>query len=284
MAGTTPTGWQARAARKWRRRADLDLRGASGLWRRAPGGRPLSYWELAEELVDYAVEMGFTHIELMPISEYPFDGSWGYQPVGMYAPTIRHGTAAGVPRFRRGLRTAGLGVILDWVPGISPPTRTGSRGSTARALRACRPARGLPPRLEHADLQLRPRREVANFLTANALYWLEEYHVDGLRVDAVASMLYRDYSRKEGEWVPNIAWRAREPRSHRLPAAMNTVVYGEVPRHHDRGRGIHRLAGRVAPVDAGGLGFGYKWNMGWMNDTLDYIGRDPVHRAITTTR
>jgi 1,4-alpha-glucan branching enzyme len=173
-----------------------------GSWRRKAGPRQISYKEAAEELVAYATDLGFTHIELLPLSEYPFDGSWGYQPVGMFAPTIRHGRRMNSAIWWMPRIGPGLGVILDWVPGHFPPMPMGWPLRRHRALRTRRPAEGF-----HQDwntlIYNYGRTEVANYLISNALYWLEEYHLDGLRVDAVASMLYRDYSREDGEWVPN---------------------------------------------------------------------------------
>lgn len=251
-----------------------------GSWRRryAEGGRPLSYREAAEELVDYAHDMGFTHIELLPISEFPFDGSWGYQPVGLFAPTIRFGPPHEFRDLVDAAHRKGIGLILDWVPGHFPSDPHGLARFDGTAL------------YEHADpregfhqdwntyIYNYGRAEVANFLVSNALYWLEEFHVDGLRVDAVASMLYRDYSRKEGEWVPNKDGGRENYEAIAMLQRMNVTTYGEVP-------GIMTVAEEStsypkvsAPVDQGGLGFGYKWNMGWMNDTLEYIKKEPVHR------
>ena len=249
-----------------------------GSWRRKEGGRRISYKEAAVELVDYVREMGFTHIELMPISEYPFDGSWGYQPIGLYAPTIRHGPPHEFRDLVEAAHLAGIGVLLDWVPGHFPTDAHGLGQFDGTAL------------YEHADpregfhkdwntlIYNYGRAEVRNYLVANALYWLEEYHIDGLRVDAVASMLYRDYSRDEGEWVPNVHGGRENLEAIDLLRTMNTLTYGAQP-------GIMTVAEESTsfpmvsqPVDAGGLGFGYKWNMGWMNDTLEYIAKDPIHR------
>ena len=251
-----------------------------GSWRRrmGEGGRPLSYKEAAEELVGYASDMGFTHLELLPVSEFPFDGSWGYQPVGLFAPTIRFGPPHEFRDLVDAAHRAGLGVILDWVPGHFPSDPHGLARFDGTAL------------YEHADpkegfhqdwntyIYNYGRAEVANFLVSNALYWLEEFHIDGLRVDAVASMLYRDYSRKEGEWIPNKDGGRENYEAIAMLQRMNVTTYGEVP-------GIMTVAEEStsfpkvsAPVDQGGLGFGYKWNMGWMNDTLEYIKKDPVHR------
>ncbi len=249
-----------------------------GSWRRKDGGRPISYREAAVELVDYAKDMGFTHIELLPISEYPFDGSWGYQPVGLFAPTIRFGPPHEFRDLVNAAHKAGLGVILDWVPGHFPTDPHGLVQFDGTAL------------YEHADpregfhqdwntlIYNYGRAEVMNYLTANALYWLREYHLDGLRVDAVASMLYRDYSRAEGQWVPNKDGGRENYEAIAMLQQMNRLTYGEEP-------GIMTVAEestsypRVSrPVHEGGLGFGFKWNMGWMNDTLDYIKREPIHR------
>jgi len=251
-----------------------------GSWRRKPaeGNRYLTYRELAEELVAYAAEMGFTHLELMPISEYPFDGSWGYQPTGLFAPTSRFGTPEDFRALVDACHRAGLGLILDWVPGHFPNDPHGLAGFDGTQL------------YEHADprqgrhrdwdtlIYNYGRREVANFLHANALYWLERFHLDGLRVDAVASMLYLDYSRGPGEWVPNRLGGRENLEAVGFIRRLNELVYG-------------RTAGTVTvaeestawpmvsrPTDAGGLGFGYKWNMGWMHDTLAYMHEDPVHR------
>ncbi|MGY9048095.1 hypothetical protein P775_12840 [Puniceibacterium antarcticum] len=249
-----------------------------GSWRRKENGRRISYIEAADELVAYVKDMGFTHIELMPISEYPFDGSWGYQPVGMFAPTVRHGPPHEFRDLVNAAHKADVGVILDWVPGHFPTDAHGLGQFDGTALYE----HGDPREGFHQDwntlIYNYGRREVANYLTANALYWLEEYHVDGLRVDAVASMLYRDYSRKDGEWVPNKDGGRENYEAIAMLQNMNTFTYGEVP-------GIMTVAEESTsypkvsgPVHEGGLGFGYKWNMGWMNDTLDYMKKDPLYR------
>ncbi|MBV0911758.1 1,4-alpha-glucan branching protein GlgB [Anianabacter salinae] len=250
-----------------------------GSWRKADGGaRPLSYVELADQLVGYAADMGFTHIELMPVGEHPFDGSWGYQPVGLFAPTIRHGTPAEYAAFVDAAHARGLGIIMDWVPGHFPSDAHGLARFDGTAL------------YEHADpregfhqdwntlIYNFGRTEVANYLMSNALYWLEEFHVDGLRVDAVASMLYRDYSRKAGEWVPNKDGGRENYEAIDLLKTMNTVVYGEIPGILTVAEESTAFPGVSRPVDHGGLGFGFKWNMGWMNDTLRYMEKDPIHR------
>ena len=251
-----------------------------GSWRRIPeeGNRPLSYTEHAQKLVSYAKEMGFTHIELLPVSEYPFDGSWGYQPIGLYAPTIRHGTADEFRAFVDACHAAELGLIIDWVPGHFPEDQHGLGRFDGTAL------------YEHADpkegwhpdwrtfVYNYGRAEVQNFLIANAIYWMREHHVDGLRVDAVASMLYRDYSRGEGEWVPNIHGGRENLEAIAFMQRMNALVYAEMDGVMTVAEESTAFPGVSAPVHSGGLGFGFKWNMGWMNDTLSYIREDPVHR------
>ena len=249
-------------------------------WRRVPeeGGRPLSYFEHASTLVDYVKDMGFTHIELMPVSEYPFDGSWGYQPIGLFAPSIRFGTLAEFRCFIDACHVADLGVIMDWVPGHFPEDVHGLGQFDGT------------PLYEHADRRegFHPdwntlvfnygRREVANYLVANALYWLREHHIDGLRVDAVASMLYRDYSRKDGEWIPNKDGGRENLEAIDFLQKVNSASYGQMPGVMTIAEESTAFPGVSAPVDHGGLGFGYKWNMGWMNDTLSYMANDPIHR------
>ncbi|MFK7745153.1 MAG: 1,4-alpha-glucan branching protein GlgB [Roseobacter sp.] len=251
-----------------------------GSWRRVPdeGNRPLSYLELAQDLVAYVKDLGFTHVELMPVSEFPFDGSWGYQPVGLFAPTIRHGTADEFRALIQACHAADIGVILDWVPGHFPEDAHGLSQFDGT------------PLYEHGDRKegFHPdwntlvfnygRVEVENYLTANALYWLQEHHLDGLRVDAVASMLYRDYSRKEGEWIPNKDGGRENYEAIGFLQKMNVDAYGEVPGIMTVAEESTAFPGVSAPVDAGGLGFGFKWNMGWMNDTLSYMAEDPINR------
>jgi 1,4-alpha-glucan branching enzyme len=251
-----------------------------GSWKRVPedGNRPLSYMELAHELVAYVKDLGFTHIELMPVSEFPFDGSWGYQPVGLFAPTIRHGTLQEFRAFVEACHIAELGLILDWVPGHFPEDAHGLGQFDGTAL------------YEHADRRegFHPdwntlvfnygRAEVSNYLTSNALYWLDEHHIDGLRVDAVASMLYRDYSRKDGEWVPNQFGGRENLEAISFMQSTNTTVYGQLDGVSMIAEESTAFPGVSGMVDNGGLGFGYKWNMGWMNDTLSYMAEDPINR------
>ena len=249
-----------------------------GSWKRAPSDRMLSYHELAAQLVDYVVDMGFTHIELMPISEFPFDGSWGYQPVGLFAPTIRHGTPPEFRAFMDAAHQKGIGVLLDWVPGHFPTDAHGLGRFDGTSLYEHQdPREGF-----HQDwntlIYNYGRVEVSNFLTSNALYWLEEYHLDGLRVDAVASMLYRDYSRTEGQWVPNRDGGRENYEAIALLQRVNIVAYGEVPGVMTVAEESTAFSGVSRPVNHGGLGFGFKWNMGWMNDTLSYMQKDPLYR------
>jgi 1,4-alpha-glucan branching enzyme len=251
-----------------------------GSWRRVPeeGQRWLSYRELAEQLADYVSDMGFTHVELMPVMEHPFYGSWGYQGTGYYAPTRRYGDPHDFMAFVDHLHQRGIGVILDWVPAHFPRDAHGLAFFDGTHLYE----HDDPRRREHPDWGTRVfnygRHEVANFLIANALFWLERYHLDGLRVDAVASMLYLDYSRRAGEWSPNRFGGRENLDAIAFLKRLNEVVYG-----------LHGDAITVAeestswpmvsrPVQLGGLGFGYKWNMGWMHDILDYFRQDPVHR------
>ncbi len=243
------------------------------------GGRSLSYKEAARELVDYVADLGFTHIELLPISEYPFDGSWGYQPVGLFAPTIRFGPPHEFRDFVEAAHIKGIGVLLDWVPGHFPtdPHGLGNFDGT--------------PLYEHADpregfhqdwntlIYNYGRTEVANYLVSNALNWLEEYHIDGLRVDAVASMLYRDYSRVEGEWIPNKDGGRENYEAIAVLQRVNTTTYGQVDGIMTVAEESTAFPGVSRPVDAGGLGFGFKWNMGWMNDTLSFMSREPIYRT-----
>jgi 1,4-alpha-glucan branching enzyme len=251
-----------------------------GSWRRQveEGNRFLTWDELADALVPYARDMGFTHLELLPVSEHPFDGSWGYQPIGLYAPTARFGDAAGFRRFVDRCHADGLGLIIDWVPAHFPTDAHGLGQFDGTALyEYADPREGF-----HQDWSTLiynfGRTEVRNFLVANALYWLERYAVDGLRVDAVASMLYRDYSRKAGEWVPNQHGGRENLEAIAFVRRMNEVVGTERPQAVTLAEESTAFPGVSRPPWIGGLGFHYKWNMGWMNDTLSYMKRDPIHR------
>ena len=251
-----------------------------GSWKRVPedGNRMLSYLELAEDMIPYVKKMGFTHIELMPISEHPFDGSWGYQVGGYFAPTSRHGNPDEFRHFVDRCHQEGIGVILDWVPAHFPKDEHGLARFDGTALYEHQD----PRQGEHQDWGTLifnfGRNEVRNFLVANGLYWLREFHIDGLRVDAVASMLYLDYSRKPGEWVPNAHGGRENIEAIFFLRRFNEVAYAEFP-------GIVTIAeestswpGVSRPTYTGGLGFGMKWNMGWMNDTLRYFKNDPIFR------
>jgi 1,4-alpha-glucan branching enzyme len=251
-----------------------------GSWRRKPeeGNRCLNWDELADTLPAYAVDMGFTHLELMPISEHPFDGSWGYQPIGLYAPTARFGEPAGLRRFVERCHALDLGVVADWVPAHFPSDAHGLTQFDGTALyEHGDPHEGFHPDWNTLIYNL-GRTEVRNFLVGNALYWLERYGLDGLRVDAVASMLYRDYSRKHGEWVPNQHGGRENLEAIAFLKRMNEVVGAERPEAFTLAEESTAFPGVSRPTYAGGLGFHFKWNMGWMHDTLQYMARDPVHR------
>lgn len=247
-----------------------------GSWRRKNGDAYLSYRDLAHDLVDYVKEMGFTHIELLPVSEHPFDGSWGYQPIGMFSPTQRFGDPDDFRYFVDHCHAASIAVIIDWVPAHFPQDEHGLRRFDGTALYEHED----PRKGEHADWGTLifnfGRREVVNYLIGNALYWIDEFHIDALRVDAVASMLYLDYSREDGEWLPNEQGGNENLEAVAFLRKLNTELHA----HGATSFAEESTAwpGVSRPVDQGGLGFTYKWNMGWMNDTLSYMGEDAVHR------
>ncbi|MDQ1704450.1 MAG: 1,4-alpha-glucan branching enzyme [Frankiaceae bacterium] len=244
-----------------------------GSWRQG-----LSYKELAEQLVDYVLEAGFTHVELMPVMEHPFGGSWGYQVTSYYAPTSRFGSPDEFRFLVDRLHQAGIGVIVDWVPGHFPKDEWALARFDGTALyEHADPRRGEQPDWGTYIFNF-GRREVRNFLVANACYWLEEFHVDGLRVDAVASMLYLDYSRKDGEWVPNEFGGRENLDAIAFLQEMNATAYKRVPGVITVAEESTAWPGVSRPTYLGGLGFGFKWNMGWMNDTLDYMSKAPVYR------
>ncbi len=253
-----------------------------GSWRWTGGdgeaSRPLGYAELAEVLPGYVSDLGFTHVEFMPIAEHPFSGSWGYQVSGYYAPTSRYGDPDGLRALIDALHRAGIGVIVDWVPAHFPKDDFALARFDGTALyEHADPRKG-----EHPDWGTLifnfGRNEVRNFLVANALYWVDEFHVDALRVDAVASMLYLDYSRKEGEWVPNRFGGRENLEAVEFIKEVNVVLFGEHPGATVIAEESTSWPGVSRPVYLGGLGFGFKWNMGWMHDTLDYFHHDPIHR------
>ncbi|MFJ8152662.1 1,4-alpha-glucan branching enzyme [Streptomyces sp. NPDC094468] len=244
-----------------------------------PSWRPgLTYRELAEQLPRYVGDLGFTHVELMPVAEHPFGGSWGYQVTGFYAPTARLGTPDDFKYLVDALHRAGIGVLMDWVPAHFPRDEWALAEFDGRPLyEHSDPLRAAHPDWGTLEFDF-GRREVRNFLVANALYWCEEFHIDGLRVDAVASMLYLDYSREAGQWTPNEHGGRENLDAVAFLQEMNATVYRRVP-------GVVTIAeestawdGVTRPTDTGGLGFGLKWNMGWMHDSLEYMSHEPVHR------
>ena len=251
-----------------------------GSWKRKPeeGNRFLTYRELADQLAGHLRHTQFTHVELMPISEHPFDGSWGYQPVGYFAPTSRHGTPDDFAYFVDTMHKNGIGVILDWVPAHFPRDLHGLGYFDGTHLYEHE-----DPRLgEHRDWGTKifnyGRPEVRNFLYGNALFWLERYHIDGLRVDAVASMIYLDYSRNPGEWVPNVFGGNENLEAIDFLKKFNELCHKEHPGVLTIAEESTSFTGVSRPTYLGGLGFSLKWNMGWMNDTLRYFSKDPVHR------
>ncbi|TIQ31901.1 1,4-alpha-glucan branching protein GlgB [Mesorhizobium sp.] len=276
--------WGDEAHRHYWRNADPRREAVSiyevhaGSWQLHDDGSFLSWDELAGRLIPYVVETGFTHIEFMPISEHPYDPSWGYQTTGLYAPSARFGDPEGFARFVDGAHRAGIGVILDWVPAHFPVDAHGLANFDGTALyEHADPRKGFHPDWNTAIYNF-GRREVVSFLVNNALFWAEKYHVDGLRVDAVASMLYLDYSRKAGEWIPNEKGGRENLEAVSFLQRMNKEVYGQHP-------GVMTIAEESTswpkvsqPVHEGGLGFGFKWNMGFMHDTLEYFSKEPIFR------
>ncbi len=273
--------WMAERKHRQHREAAISIYEVHlGSWRR-PGepNRFLTYRDLAEQLVTYVRDHGFTHIEILPITEHPFDGSWGYQTTGWFAPTSRFGTPDDFRAFVDAAHRAGIGVILDWVPGHFPTDDFSLGKFDGTSL------------YEHED----PRKgfhrewgtytfnhgriEVANFLVASALYWLREFHIDGLRVDAVSSIIYLDYGREPGEWIPNQFGGNENLEATAFLRRFNTAVYGEFPDAMTVAEESTAFPGITTPVSFGGLGFGFKWNMGWMHDTLEFFKRDPLYRS-----
>jgi 1,4-alpha-glucan branching enzyme len=271
--------WMEVRAAKQDRQAPISIYEVHlGSWRRGEGDAVLNYDDLAGELVDYVTRMGFTHVEFLPVSEHPFTGSWGYQPIGLFAPTSRFGPPEGFARLVDRLHGAGIGVIVDWVPAHFPSDAHGLAQFDGTAL------------YEHADprqgfhqdwntlIYNFGRREVSNFLQSSALYWLDRFHVDALRVDAVASMLYLDYSRKDGEWIPNEYGGRENLEAISFLRDVNERVVSDQPGAITIAEESTAFPMVSRPVSDGGLGFGFKWNMGWMHDTLGYFRRDPIHR------
>jgi len=251
-----------------------------GSWRRVPeeGNRSLGYREIAPLLADHVERLGFTHVELLPVMEHPFYGSWGYQTTGYYAPTSRYGSPQDLMAFIDHLHGRGIGVLLDWVPSHFPSDEHGLGFFDGTYLyEHSNPRRRIHPDW-HSLVFNYGRHEVRSFLLSSAMFWLDVYHADGLRVDAVASMLYRDYSRKEGEWTPNERGGREDLEAIDFLRRLNTEVYAAHPGVQVVAEESTAFPAVSRPVDAGGLGFGYKWDMGWMHDTLEYMARDPSHR------
>jgi len=251
-----------------------------GSWQRVPeeGGRHLTYRELAPRLTNYLRETGFTHVELMPITEHPFYGSWGYQTTGYFAPTSRYGSPEDFMFLVDTLHQAGIGVILDWVPSHFPTDAHGlSFFDGTYLFEHSDPKRGFHPEWNSSIFNY-GRHEVRSFLISSALFWLEKYHLDGLRVDAVASMLYLDYARKEGEWIPNEFGGKEDLDAIHFLRTLNEAVYRDHPDVQTIAEESTAWPMVSRPTYVGGLGFGLKWNMGWMHDTLFYFSREPVHR------
>ncbi|MBC7137201.1 MAG: 1,4-alpha-glucan branching protein GlgB [Defluviimonas sp.] len=272
------TGWMQRRGADAREQPISVYEVHLGSWRRGGDGSMLDYATLGEQLADYVTDMGFTHVEFLPVSEHPFSGSWGYQPVGLFAPTSRFGSPEDFARMVDRLHQAGIGVIVDWVPAHFPTDAHGLGQFDGTAL------------YEHADprqgfhrdwntlIYNFGRREVANFLRASATYWLKEFHVDALRVDAVASMLYLDYSRNEGEWIPNPYGGRENLDAIEFLKGTNQIARSYAPGALMIAEESTAFPGVSRPVAEGGLGFDFKWNMGWMHDTLTYMSLDPIHR------
>ncbi len=273
--------WMAHRAQANARNAPMSVYEVHlGSWARVPeqDNRPLSYAEMADRLVPYVKEQGFTHVELLPISEFPFDGSWGYQPVGLYAATSRYGSPDDLRALIDRFHEAGIGVIVDWVPGHFPNDPHGlAQFDGTQLFEHADPRQGYHKDW-HTLIYNYGRHEVANFLIGSALFWFDKFHIDGLRVDAVASMLYLDYSREPGEWVPNRYGGRENLEATAFLRRLNEMVYAEFPGATTIAEESTAWPGVSRPTYLGGLGFGYKWNMGWMHDTLHYASRDPIHR------
>jgi len=250
-----------------------------GSWRRNEDGSYFTYRQLADELVLYVAELGYTHVEFLPPTEYPFDGSWGYQPLGLFAPTSRFGTPDDFKHLVDAFHRAGIAVVIDWVPAHFPEDAHGlGLFDGTHLYEHADPRQGRHPDWGTLIFDY-GRPEVRNYLTANALFWCREYHVDGLRVDAVASMLYLDYSREEGQWVPNERGGNENLEAIAFLQKTNELVYEHAPGAVTIAEESTAWPMVSRPTYMGGLGFGYKWNMGWMHDSLQYMQEDPLHRS-----
>lgn len=272
------SAWQNRPVTQKRSQALSFYELHAGSWRRDENGDFLNYRALAEELVPYLVDLGYTHVELMPVSEHPFYGSWGYQPIGLFAPTSRYGSPDDFKYFVDKCHQAGLGVVLDWVPAHFPSDDHGLANFDGTPLfHDPDPRRGWHQDWNSYIYDL-GREHVRRFLVSNALFWFEHYHIDGIRVDAVASMLYLDYSRSHDQWIPNQDGGNENYDAISTLKWMNEEVYKHFPNAMTIAEESTAFPGVSAPTFLGGLGFGFKWNMGWMHDSLSYIQEDPVHR------
>src|SRR5690606_10903072 len=273
--------WMKTRGQRQRRDAPISVYEVHlGSWMRVPeeGNRPMTYRELAPRLADYVAAHGFTHVELLPVMEHPFYGSWGYQTTGYFAPTNRYGTPEDFKFFVDALHQKGIGVILDWVPSHFPSDEFAlAEFDGTHLYEHADPRRGYHPDWGSLIFNY-GRHEVRSFLLSSAVYWLDECHADGLRVDAVASMLYLDYSRKEGEWIPNQYGGREDLDAISFLRKLSEVTYG-----FDDGIQLYAEESTAWPMVSrptylGGLGFGFKWDMGWMHDTLLYMSNDPIHR------
>ncbi|MCY4534066.1 MAG: 1,4-alpha-glucan branching protein GlgB, partial [Bryobacterales bacterium] len=273
--------WMAERAARNRHDAPLAIYEVHlGSWMRSPqdGDRWLTYAELAERLADYVEEMGFTHVELLPVTEHPFGGSWGYQTTGYFAPTSRFGDPREFMALVDTLHQRGIGVVIDWAPAHFPDDPHGlARFDGTHLYEHMDPKSGRHPHWDTLIFNY-GRTEVANFLVASAIFWCEKYHVDGIRVDAVASMLYRDYGKQDGEWIPNHYGGNENLEAVRFLRTLNEQVYGHFPDVMTIAEESTAWPQVSRPTSHGGLGFGFKWNMGWMHDTLAYMKLDPIHR------
>ncbi len=271
--------WLAKRAKRNARDAAISIYEVHlGSWQRTENNEFLNYREIAHRLAPYAKEMGFSHVQLMPVSEFPYDGSWGYQPVGLFAPTARFGDAEDFKYLIDYCHQADIGVLIDWVPGHFPVDSHGlAQFDGTHLYDHADPRQGYHPDWNTLIYNY-GRVEVANFLRASAFHWLDRFHVDGIRVDAVASMLYLDYSREAGEWIPNKEGGRENLEAVDFLKRFNEELYREYPGSFSVAEESTSWPGVSKPTTMGGLGFGYKWNMGWMNDSLEYIKREPVHR------